>query len=279
MTLELTKEYIQALVQQALIEDIGSGDLTAQLIPLDKLGQARVFTREFMVVAGQAFVDEVFRQLDPEVKLLWHVKDKDHVVKNTTLFEVKGRARSLLTAERSALNFLQMLSGTATSTYHWLQQLKGTNAQLLDTRKTIPLFRLAQKYAVACGGGRNHRLGLYDAFLIKENHIVACGSITEAIKMAKNIAKAQVIEVEVECLEQLQEAISAGADRVMLDNFCLEEIYAAVKLNQARVKLEVSGGIDLEKIKVIAASGVDFISVGSLTKNLQAIDLSMRFFE
>ena len=279
MMLKLMPNYIKTLVEQALQEDIGSGDLTAQLIPLDKVGQARVLTREFMVVAGQAFVDEVFKQVDASLEIIWQVKDGVQVEANTILFEARGPARSLLTAERSALNFLQMLSGTATTTHHWVQKLAGTKTQLLDTRKTIPLFRLAQKYAVACGGGHNHRLGLYDAFLIKENHIIACGSITKAIKMAKNMASEKVIEVEVEHLDQLREAINADADLVMLDNFGLEEIYAAVKLNHGRVKLEVSGGVTLSKLKAIAATGIDYISVGSLTKNVQAIDLSMRFFE
>lgn len=273
----LTHEEIETLVNQALLEDVGTGDITAELIPSDKMGHAQVITREPMVVCGQAFVDEVFHQVNPQVRITWHVKDSEHVAANTVLFEVRGKARSLLTAERTALNFLQMLSGTATTTWMWVQKLAGSPTQLLDTRKTLPLFRQAQKYAVRCGGGHNHRLGLYDAFLIKENHIMAAGSITKAIEAAKKIAPGKPIEVEVENLTQMEEAINAGASIVMLDNFAVEAIKAAVQQNAGRVKLEASGNVSLDNIAKIAATHVDFISVGSLTKHIHAVDLSMRF--
>ena len=273
----LSSDDIESLVNQALLEDVGAGDITAQLIPKDKNAHARVITREPMVVCGQAFVTEVFRQINPHIEVIWHVKDSEHVGKDAVLFEVKGPARALLTGERSALNFLQMLSGTATTTWMWVQKLSGTTTKLLDTRKTIPVFRQAQKYAVRCGGGHNHRMGLFDAFLIKENHIMAAGSITEAVKAAKVIAPGKPIEVEVETLAQLDEAIQAGSNIIMLDNFDLEGISAAVKLNQGRSKLEVSGNVSFDNIAKIAATGVDFISVGALTKHVHAVDLSMRF--
>lgn len=273
----LNTDYIETLVNQALLEDVGTGDITAQLIPKDKNAHARVITREPMVVCGQALVTEVFRQIDPNIAVSWQVKDSEHVNKEAVLFEVKGPARALLTGERSALNFLQMLSGTATTTWEWVQKLIGTKTKLLDTRKTIPLFRQAQKYAVRCGGGQNHRMGLFDAFLIKENHIMAAGSITDAISAAKIIAPGKPIEVEVETLIQLEEAINAGSNIIMLDNFDLEGITAAVKLNQGRSQLEVSGNVSLNNIAQIAATGVDFISVGALTKHVRAVDLSMRF--
>ncbi len=270
---------IHSLVKTALAEDIGTGDITAQLIPLHKSAQARIITREDMIVCGQAFVDETFRQVDAESTVLWEVAEGQHVAAGQVLFWVKGRARSLLTAERTALNFLQMLSGTATTTHRYVEQLKGTSTKLLDTRKTIPLLRLAQKYAVHCGGGTNHRLGLYDAFLIKENHIIACGSIRTAIDQAHQIAPGKPVEVEVENLTQLEEALHAGADIIMLDNFNLQSMREAVKIAAGRVKLEVSGNVTLNTLRKIADTGVDFISSGSLTKHIQAIDLSMRIVE
>jgi nicotinate-nucleotide pyrophosphorylase (carboxylating) len=273
----LNHEYVEMLVNQALLEDVGAGDITAQLIAQEAKARARVITREPMVVCGQAFVDEVFRQINPKVKVAWQVKDGERVPENTVLFEAVGSARSLLTGERTALNFLQMLSGTATTTWTWMQKLAGSKTQLLDTRKTIPLFRQAQKYAVRCGGGHNHRLGLYDAFLIKENHIMAAGSIRNAIEAAKKIAPGKTIEIEVENLTQLEEAIHAGSNIIMLDNFKIIEIRKAVALNQGRVKLEVSGNVSLDNISEIAATNVDFISVGTLTKHIRAVDLSMRF--
>jgi nicotinate-nucleotide pyrophosphorylase (carboxylating) len=272
----LSKQLITEMVKAALQEDIGSGDITAQLISEKTLASARVITREPMILCGQAWVDEVFRQIDPAVKITWHYQDAQAVKAGDVLYELQGNARSLLTGERAALNFVQMLSGTATTVYRFVEKISHTKTQLLDTRKTIPGFRLAQKYAVRCGGGHNHRIGLYDAFLIKENHIAASGSITKAIQKAREIGAGKSVEVEVESLSQLEEAIQAKADIVMLDNFDLPAIQQAVKLNQARVKLEVSGNITLNNIKQVAETGVDFISVGSLTKHIQAVDLSMR---
>lgn len=267
---------IASLVAQALAEDIGSGDITAELIPATERARACVITREPMILCGQAFVDAVFQQLDPSILIDWQANDGDALTANSPLFYVEGPVRALLTAERSALNFLQMLSGTATLVHSYVARLKGTSTQLLDTRKTIPLFRQAQKYAVRVGGGKNHRLGLYDAFLIKENHIMACGSISAAIARAKALHPAVPIEVEVENLTQLEEALSTVIDIIMLDNFTLPQMKEAVKLTNKQVKLEVSGNVSLENIAEIAATGVDFISVGALTKHIRAIDLSMR---
>lgn len=275
----LSPKIITALVKGALEEDVGTGDLTAQLISADKMAKARIITREPMILCGKNFAMEVFHQVDPTVHLSWEVSDGESAAANQVLFWAKGPARSLLTAERTALNFLQMLSGTATIVHTYVEQLKGTKTQLLDTRKTIPLFRLAQKYAVRCGGGKNHRLGLYDAFLIKENHILAAGSITQAIASARRIEPTKPVEVEVETLDQLQEAISAKADIVMLDNFDLPQMKEAVAITQGRVKLEVSGNVTQATLRTIAETGVDYISVGSLTKHVRAIDLSMRLVE
>ncbi len=275
----LHTKLIKTLVAEALAEDIGEGDITAKLIPSGKMVTARVITREEMIVCGRVFVDETFSQVDDQLEMKWEVSEAEAVAAGQILFWVSGRAQSILTAERTALNFLQLLSGTATTTHQYVEQLKGTHTQLLDTRKTIPLFRLAQKYAVTCGGGVNHRKGLYDAFLIKENHILACGSITAAIGQARHLAPGRTVEVEVENLTQLEEAIHAKADIVMLDNFSLETLPQAVSLNQGRVKLEVSGNVSLNNIRAIAQTGVDFISVGSLTKHLRAIDLSLRIVE
>ncbi|MDO8953249.1 MAG: carboxylating nicotinate-nucleotide diphosphorylase [Gammaproteobacteria bacterium] len=267
---------IQAMVKTALKEDIGSGDITAELISPDTQATAVIITREAMILCGQAWVNEVFHQVDPSIEIGWHYSDGQAVKPKQALLEVRGSARSLLTAERSALNFLQMLSGTATSVQSYVKKIAHTKTQLLDTRKTIPGFRVAQKYAVTCGGGHNHRMGLYDAFLIKENHIAACGSIKRAIAQARKNAPGLAVEVEVEDLAELDEAINANADIIMLDNFTLATMKKAVKLNDSRVKLEVSGNVSLESIAEIAETGVDFISVGALTKHIQAIDLSMR---
>lgn len=275
----LQSSLITQLIKQALEEDIGSGDITAQLIPETRTARARIITREPMILCGEAFVKEVFHQVDPSVRVAFKIHDGQSAKPNEVLFEVEGHARSLLTAERTALNFLQMLSGTATLTHQYVKALEGTHTKLLDTRKTIPLFRLAQKYAVTCGGGHNHRIGLFDAFLIKENHIMACGSITAAIETAHRVAPGKKVEVEVENLTQLQEAIDAHADIVMLDNFALAGMKQAVQLNAGRAKLEVSGNVTLENIKAIGETGVDFISVGSLTKHIRAIDLSMRLID
>jgi len=271
-----SSKLIYDLVKQALAEDIGTGDITAMLIPESKTAHARIITREPMVLCGEAFVRKVFKQVDAHTDIHFKILDGEHADAGATLFEAHGTARALLTAERTALNFLQMLSGTATQTRRYVNALIGTHTKLLDTRKTIPGFRLAQKYAVKCGGGHNHRIGLYDAFLIKENHIMACGSITTAVATAKKIAPGKPVEVEVETLQQLQEAITAKADIVMLDNFDIPEMQNAVELNQSQSKLEASGNVSLENIANIAKTGVDFISVGAITKNIQAIDLSMR---
>ncbi|MCP8689560.1 carboxylating nicotinate-nucleotide diphosphorylase [Marinobacterium sedimentorum] len=270
------KDTIRQSVAIALAEDIGDGDITAQLIPLTQSGHARVITRQSAIVCGTDWVNEVFRQVDPEVQLTWHVHDEQAVVPDQLLFEARGKARSLLTAERAALNFLQTLSGTATISRHYADLVKDTGVRLLDTRKTLPGLRRAQKYAVTCGGCFNHRIGLYDAFLIKENHILACGGIAAAIQTAKQNEPGKPVELEVENLAQLEEALAASADIVMLDNFSLEDMRTAVKTTAGRAKLEASGGINEDTLYAIAATGVDYISIGALTKHCQAVDLSLR---
>ena len=268
--------FIKSMVEAALAEDIGAGDITAGLIPEDQVSTARVITRENGIVCGLAFVREVYRQLDDQLEVELCVVDGDRVTRDEVLFKVHGNTRAILTGERTALNFLQMLSGTATVTAAYVAAIKGTQAQLLDTRKTIPLFRYAQKYAVRCGGGKNHRMGLFDAFLIKENHIMAKGSIRAAILEAKKVAPGKKIEVEIEHLDQLEEVIGSGADIVMLDNFSLSQMKMAVMQNRGRVKLEVSGNINLENIQSVASTGVDYISSGAITKHIKSMDLSMR---
>ncbi len=245
-------------------------------MPAAQTARARVITRERAIVCGQAWVNEVFRQLDPEVVVTWHCADGETVEPNQTLFELAGRARSLLTGERAALNFLQLLSGTATRCRHFADLIEGLPARLLDTRKTIPGLRIAQKYAVSCGGCHNHRIGLYDAFLIKENHIAACGSITAAIRTAREQAPGKPVEVEVENMTQLAEALEARADSVMLDNFDLQQMREAVAFTAGRTVLEASGGVNESTLRAIAETGVDYISIGTLTKDCKAIDLSMR---
>jgi nicotinate-nucleotide pyrophosphorylase (carboxylating) len=267
---------IEANVRTALREDIGSGDITAQLIPAERLAHATVITREAAVVCGTAWVDAVFRQLDPRVAVHWQVADGDRVEANQTLFHLEGPARALLSGERSALNFLQTLSAVATRCRHFADLVEGTQVKLLDTRKTLPGLRLAQKYAVACGGCHNHRIGLYDAFLIKENHIAACDGIARAITAAHGIAPGKPVEIEVESLEELRQALEASADIVMLDELSLEDMRTAVALTAGRAKLEASGGINEGTLRTIAETGVDYISIGSLTKDVKAIDLSMR---
>ena len=267
---------IVTAVLHALNGDIGTGDITAQLIPADQIAQASVITREDCVFCGQAWVEEVFRQIDPFVRINWHVKDGEQAKANSSLFHLEGKARSLLTGERAALNFVQTLSGTATISHHYAQLVAHTAVKLLDTRKTIPGLRTAQKYAVACGGCHNHRIGLYDAFLIKENHIAACGSIANAVTSARQIAPGKPVEVEVETLEELQQALTAGADIIMLDNFSMEDMVIAVKTNNGKAKLEASGNVTQETLPMIAETGMDFISIGALTKHCRAIDLSMR---
>lgn len=268
---------IKKAVSHSLQEDIQTGDITAQLISPDKEVNAYVVTREEAVICGQAWFNEVFAQLDKNIQIDWFVKEGQNVCANTKLVSLHGLARNILTGERTALNWLQTLSGTATLVSRYVALLEGTKTQLLDTRKTIPNLRYAQKYAVRCGGGHNHRLGLFDAYLIKENHILSCGSIEKAIDAARAKKDNKKIEVEVENIEQLEEAIHAKADVVMLDNFHMAGLEQAVQVNNGRVKLEVSGNVSLENLREIAETGVDYISVGAITKHLQAIDLSMRF--
>ncbi|KAA1161610.1 carboxylating nicotinate-nucleotide diphosphorylase [Pseudoalteromonas fuliginea] len=280
--MSISHTLISQLVTLALDEDLNyqtaqDGDITAQLIPLNEQANAKVITREDCVFCGKDIILEVFKQVDPTVKVAVLVNDGDVIKANSTLFTATGSARSILTAERTALNFVQTLSGTATTTAHYVKELSGTTTQLLDTRKTIPGLRALQKYAVKCGGGANHRIGLFDAFLIKENHIAACGTIDKAVAQAKLNHPNKSVEVEVESLHELNQAIHAGADIIMLDNFSIEQIKQAVTLTHKRAKLEVSGNMTLETLKAYSQAGVDFISSGALTKNLQSIDLSMRF--
>lgn len=266
-------------VALALQEDIATGDINAQLIPDTQCDTATIICRELMVVAGKAWVDEVFRQLDPNMQLDWAVKDGDAVAANQVLVTLIGNTRALLTGERTALNFLQTLSSTATVVANHVAVIAELPTKLLDTRKTIPMLRHAQKYAMLCGGGNNHRIGLYDAFLIKENHIMACGGIAQAVSQARQIAN-KPVEVEVENFDELQQAIAANADIVMLDNFTIEDTQKAVELVASLGKpcqLEASGDISLTHLRQVAETGVDFISMGALTKHIKAIDLSMRF--
>lgn len=272
---ELSAE-IQANVRDALAEDVGSGDITAQLIPAERDASARIITRENATIAGTAWVDEVFRQVDSRVQVKWQVSDGEQVSADQTLFTLEGPARALLTGERSALNFLQLLSGTASRARHYADLVEGTGVKLLDTRKTLPGLRLAQKYAITCGGCHNHRIGLYDAFLIKENHIAACGGIAQAIAAAHQIAPGKPVEIEVEDLDELRQALDAGADIVMLDELSLDDMRTAVTLTAGRAKLEASGGITETTLRTIAETGVDYISIGTLTKDVKALDLSMR---
>ncbi|RMU76412.1 Nicotinate-nucleotide pyrophosphorylase [Pseudomonas syringae pv. apii] len=272
---DLTAE-IEANVRRALLEDVGSGDITAQLIPAERLAKATIISRDTAVIAGTAWVDAVFRQLDPRVAVHWQVTDGDRVSPNQALFHLEGPARSLLTGERSALNFLQMLSGVATRAQYFADMVAGTQVKLLDTRKTLPGLRMAQKYAVTCGGCHNHRIGLYDAFLIKENHIAACGGIAQAVEAAHRIAPGKPVEVEVESLGELKQALDAGADIIMLDELSLDDMREAVRLTAGRASLEASGGINDDTLRVIAETGVDYISIGAMTKDVKAVDLSMR---
>lgn len=267
---------IEANVRRSLREDIGSGDITAQLIPESRLAHATVITREDAVICGTAWVDEVFRQLDPRVAVHWQVQDGQQATPNQALFHLEGPARALLSGERSALNFLQTLSAVATRCQHYAERVQGTDVKLLDTRKTLPGLRLAQKYAVTQGGCHNHRIGLFDAFLIKENHIAACGGIDAAVATARKIAPGKPVEVEVESLEELEQALAAGADIVMLDELSLEDMRRAVTINAGRAKLEASGGVNETTLRSIAETGVDYISIGTLTKDVKAVDLSMR---
>ncbi len=267
---------IRANVQAALAEDIGDGDITAALIPAQAQAQGRVITREAGVLCGRAWVDEVFAQVDTGITLEWQCADGDRLTPDQVLFTFSGPARGLLTGERSALNFLQLLSGTATLCARYASLVEGTGVRLLDTRKTIPGLRLAQKYAVACGGCYNHRIGLYDAFLIKENHINACGGIAGAVRTAREQAPGKPVDVEVENRGELEQALDAGADRIMLDNFSLEAMREAVTLTAGAAELEASGNVTDATLRPIAETGVDYISIGALTKDCKALDLSMR---
>ncbi|CDZ78871.1 Nicotinate-nucleotide pyrophosphorylase [carboxylating] [Legionella massiliensis] len=263
-------------VQRALDEDVGSGDVSAALLPAHLVVEAEIISREPMLVCGRPWVDAVFAALSPAIELNWLVEEGEWLSQPGTLCEIKGPARAILTAERTALNFLQTLSATATQTHRYLDAIKGSKTRLLDTRKTLPGLRLAQKYAVACAGGVNHRLGLYDAFLIKENHIKSCGSISKAIQQARALRKDLFVEIEVETIAELCEALEAKPDRILLDNFSLSLLQEAVAINQPYgCQLEASGGIDLTNITRIAQLGVDFISVGAMTKSIRAIDLSL----
>ncbi|MCG8672383.1 MAG: carboxylating nicotinate-nucleotide diphosphorylase [Pseudomonadales bacterium] len=274
--IEYLKEDIPKTVAWALEEDVRDGDITAALIPSDQTTTATVITREYGIVCGQAWVNEVFKQVDSNVIIEWHVEDGDKIEPEQTLFTLSGSARSLLTGERCALNFLQTLSGTATRCRKYADIVEGTNVKLLDTRKTVPGLRTAQKYAVSCGSCFNHRIGLYDAYLIKENHIASCGGIDKAVATAKKQAPGKPVEVEVENFSELEQALKAGADTIMLDNFSLDDLRKAVEINQGRAKLEASGGVTDQTLRDIAETGVDFISIGVLTKDFIALDLSMR---
>ncbi|MDO6467342.1 carboxylating nicotinate-nucleotide diphosphorylase [Neptunomonas phycophila] len=276
LSIDTLRPTIEQNVKTALQEDIGDGDITARLIPESEQATARVISREHATISGTAWVDEVFRQVDAGMDISWNVKDGDQVTPNQALFTVTGSARSILTAERAALNFLQTLSGTATVSQQYADKVATTKVKLLDTRKTIPGLRLAQKYAVTCGSCYNHRIGLYDAFLIKENHIMACGGIKAAIETAQTTAPGKPVEIEVETLEQLHEALAADADIIMLDNFTLEQMREAVAITNGKAKLEASGNITDETLVPIAETGVDYISIGALTKHCRAVDLSLR---
>jgi nicotinate-nucleotide pyrophosphorylase (carboxylating) len=277
MLLEALEAQVDADVRRALQEDLGSGDISARLIPEQRVWSAQVVTRETAVVCGRNWFDAVFHHIDPDVAIDWKVGDGDTAHTDQTLCTLRGRARSLLSGERAALNFLQTLSGTSTTARAYAARVEGLPTRILDTRKTIPGLRLAQKYAVRCGGCHNHRLGLYDAFLIKENHVAAAGSIAAAIQAARALGLKLPVEVEVEDCRGLEQALEAGADRVLLDNFTLDRLREAVALTARRAPLEASGGITLGNVRDYAATGVDFISIGALTKDLRAVDLSMRF--
>lgn len=273
---KIVAEDIPKSVARALDEDIGTGDITAQLIDVRKMATGTVIAREKAVICGQPWVDEVFRQLDPTTSIEWHISEGDWVCEDQPVFSISGNARVLLMGERCALNFLQTLSGTATTAREYAQLANNSQIRILDTRKTIPGLRLAQKYAIDIGGCSNHRIGLYDAFLIKENHIIACGGIAEAVNKAKEIAPQKEIEVEVESMAELQQAVKAGAHRIMLDNFTRDQILEIKSIDLGDTKIEVSGNVTEHSLSQYLDTPIDFISSGSLTKHVQAIDLSMR---
>ena len=273
------EESVTRDVTRALAEDVGTGDLTAALIPADRTSHARLMTRQSGVLCGVEWFRRTFEELDPDVEIFWHHDDGDDIVANSSLCELEGKSRAILTGERTALNFLQLLSGVATRTRQFVRAVEGTRARIVDTRKTLPGLRMAQKYAVATGGGTNHRMGLYDGVLIKENHIMAAGGLANAVRDASHsVPEATLLQVEVETLEQLREALDAGAKLVLLDNFDLPRMRQAVQITGDRAELEASGGVSLESVRAIAETGVHRISVGALTKDVKALDLSMRFF-
>lgn len=276
LTLDSLHSIIEEDAQRALREDIGSGDITAELIPAERLARATIITREAATLCGTAWADAVFRLVDPMIEVQWHAADGDRLTPNQIFCSLSGPARGLLTAERAALNFIQTLSATATRSRYFADLVEGTSVRLLDTRKTLPGLRMAQKYAVTCGGCHNHRIGLFDAFLIKENHIAACGGIAAAVSRAREVAPGKPVEVEVESLEELQQALDAAADIIMLDELSDADMRTAVSLTAGRAALEASGGITEANLRQIAETGVDFISIGSLTKDIKAVDLSMR---
>lgn len=274
----LLEETVTRDVTRALAEDVGTGDLTARLIPEGARARARLMTRQSGVLCGVEWVRRTFEELDTDVEIFWHHRDGDDIVANSSLCEIEGRARALLTGERTAINFVQLLSGVATRTRQFVRAVEGTHAKILDTRKTLPGLRMAQKYAVHVGGGTNYRIGLYDGILLKENHIHACGGVREAVRQALHEASDDVmVEVEVETLEQLREALDAGARLILLDNFDIARMREAVKIAGDRAELEASGGVQLSNVRAIAETGVHRISIGSLTKDVDALDLSMRF--
>ena len=274
-----TPEDLDSQVATALREDVGTGDVTAELVPPTQKVRGRVITREDAVLSGRPWVDETFRQLDPGIRLTWHAADGDPITANSVIFEIEGPARTVLTGERTALNFLQLLSATATAARRFVDAVAGTGCVILDTRKTLPGLRTAQKYAVRCGGAQNHRIGLYDMVLIKENHIAAAGSLSGAIAAARRGAPAVKVEVEVESLAEFKEALAAWPDILLLDEFSQPDMIEAVSINREqgrRVKIEASGSVSLETVRAVATTGVDYISVGSITKHVRAVDLSMR---
>ena len=272
------EEIVTRDVTRALAEDMGGGDLTAKLVPADRVSQARLMTRQDGVLCGTEWFNRTFEELDPDIEIFWHHADGDDIVSGSSLCEMEGNARAMLTAERTALNFVQLLSGVATRTRRFVRAIEGTRARIVDTRKTLPGLRIAQKYAVATGGGTNHRIGLYDGILVKENHIHAAGGLGPAVRAALHgVEPGVMVQVEVETLEQLKEALDAGAKLVLLDNFDLARMREAVKITGDRAELEASGGVNIGSVRAIAETGVHRISIGSLTKDVEALDLSMRF--
>lgn len=276
---EYLSQTLSQMVSLALTEDIGSGDVTAALIDADTFSEARIISREKAILCGAAWADETFRQVDERIVIDWHHHDGEQVEADAVLCTLRGPARGLLTAERVALNFVQTLSATATATHAYVELVKHTHCKILDTRKTLPGLRTAQKYAVLCGGGANHRIGLYDRVLIKENHIMAAGSIAAAVEKARQLHPGIKVEVETETLDEFRQASAAEADIIMLDEFALDVMREAVKLNNGRISLEASGGVDQQTVAGIAETGVDYISIGEITKHIRAVDLSMRFVD